>query len=416
MQCQLYCHTQSQRKFDSDLSNWSGDTYLMSDQSFQLLPEQMLDSFLSEQSDSAFPDYLPDRSQKSYPARYEDFKLSLNEIHNSVELGAMAAGANQWMNETIQIINNLESKEEAAQKLDKLKQSDPIVHLNNHGSGHVEKVIAKASEMLHFFEHDHLTPYEAFFLLCAIQIHDVGNVFGRERHEQACKTILEEKGKQIIPDSFERKIIEKLALVHGGAVDGQKDTISLLSENKNMYSMKVRKRLLAAILRFADEMADDCSRADRHGLANDTILEGSRIYHRYSEALHTVKIDKNTLNGRFELNLSFEFDSDIAMQTFKKYGQDKYLLDEIYDRTLKMECERRYCMRFLRPCFSLDAIKVEIVVQSSKYPLSSERYEYVLEEKGYPIYPMLGHIKDFSDALPSGDEEKRRIESEWGGG
>ncbi len=81
-----------------------------------------------------------------------------------------------------------------------------------------------------------------------------------------------------------------------------------------------------------------------------------------------------------------EFDSDIASQTFNKRGRQTYLLDEIYDRTLKMERERRYCMRYLRPCFSLDRIKIEIVIQNADPKKAHLHYTipYTLEENGYP--------------------------------
>lgn len=375
--------------------------------------DKRLDIWLNEQPETSFPNYSRDRGEKSYIERYHDFKIELEPIHNSVEIGAMAAGANKWMAQTKDIIKTRDKKE-SRRLLDQLVQSDPIAHLNSHGRGHVDKVIAKVSEMLHFFERDHLTPYEGFFLLCAIQLHDVGNAFGREEHEKTCGKILEEKGKNIIKDSFERKVIEKLALVHGGAVDGERDTISYLTESKPLHDRKVRKRLLAALLRFGDELADDSSRADRDGLAQGTILEGSRIYHRYSEALHTVKIDRNSQNNRVVLNLAYEFSSNLAILSFNKNGKSKYLLDEIYDRTLKMERERRYCMRFLRPYFSLDAIRVTIVIQSSNNPYQSHKIEYTLEEKGYPSDPRSGRIQDFSSEILSGSEEKKRIENEWG--
>ena len=374
-----------------------------------------IDEWLKECNNDNFPDFDQDQGQKPYPEKYDEFRKALLPIHNAIDKGAMAAGALDWMEKTRSIAAE-NNDAERTRLFEELLKSDPIVHLNNHGKGHIDKVIQKVSEMLHLFDRGHLTPYEGFFLLCAIQLHDTGNIFGREEHEKECKKLLEKKGRPFIPDSFERKVIEKLALVHGGACNGDRDTIHHLSPKKTLYERDLRKTLLAALLRFGDELADDHTRADIDGLEQNTILEGSLIYHRYSEALHTVSLRRNKENESVELFLCYEFDSTIAAQLFKKFDYDKHLLDEIYDRTLKMERERRYCMRYLRPCFSLDRIKVEIVIQNAD-PLKAhlrDTIRYTLEEKGYPDDPVSGSIKKYEPEIRTGREELKYMKDEWG--
>jgi len=319
-----------------------------------LKKEQTFEDWLHIHNDSCFPEYSTERGEFSYSKRYEDLKTVLSPIHNSVNTGALATGALDWMKKATQIIKSSYRADKRNRLLMELNEADPVVHLNNHGKDHVDRVIEKVAEIVRFFERDHVTPYEGFLILCAIQIHDIGNVFGRMDHEKTCREILETKCNNIIPDAFERRTIEKLALVHGGAFGDNRDTISHLYEPRILFNQKIRKRLLAALLRFGDELADDSTRADRDGLKQGTILEGSRIYHRYSEALHTVKIEKDK-NEKLFINLSFELDTSQddnnpsrIIYPMKKNGKDKFLLDEIYDRTLKMERERRYCIRFLR--------------------------------------------------------------------
>jgi hypothetical protein len=386
----------------------------MTDNGIQLKSPRKLDDWLMQQDQACFPSFDTQAGQKLYPDRYADFACALLPIHNNVEKGAMVAGALEWM-KTTQRIAEESNDDERSKLLDKLDESDPIVHLNNHGKGHVDKVIQKVSEILHLFERGHLTPYEGFFLLCAIQLHDTGNVFGRNNHESECQQILEEKGKPFIPDSFERNVIKKLALVHGGTFDEDRDTIGRLASKKRLFEQYIRKTLLAALLRFGDELADDHSRADIEGLNQGSIIDGGIIYHRYSEALHTVQFERNSENEGIELYLCYEFDSNIASQTFNKKGRQTYLLDEIYDRTLKMERERRYCMRYLRPCFSLDRIKVEIVIQNSDHQKSylTDKIRYTLEEKGYPNDPASGKIKTFGSKIRTGEEELNYMKEQW---
>jgi hypothetical protein len=333
-----------------------------------------LEQILSEQDNTVFPPYTEERSDKSYPDRYKEVKLALEKIHNSVEKLAMAAELENYINE----INS------SPENTIKEGIESALIYLNNHGKGHVQRVIEKVTEMLRFFSFGELTPYETFFLLCAIQVHDTGNSFGRKKHENAIGSILDKECSKIIQDKFERTLIERIAMVHCGEIFGEQDTISYLSVVAPMNNMKIRERLLAALLRFGDELSDDCTRVDRYALENDKIPKYSKIFHYYSQSLHTVFINENKNNYELQLELKYDFSLDVAKKKFLRHGKEKYLLDEIYDRTIKMEQERRYCMRYLRPYFYLSCIKVDIKITNEKYAMDARDINYILEEEGYP--------------------------------
>jgi hypothetical protein len=284
--------------------------------------------------------------------------------------------------------------------LEDLDRAEPLVYLNAHGAGHVEKVIGKAFELLKQTGCA-ITAYEGYLLLCAIQFHDVGNIFGRDRHEQKCRTIMDQACRQIIKDTAERNAISHISMVHGGCWGTSLDTIGSLLPERTLFGAPVRMQLLAAVLRFADELADDSSRADRAAMDNNLIPAEGLIYHRYSESLHTVDVKPNSIE------LSYEFESSLAFKTLKKGGKSKFLLDEIYSRTLKMERERRYCMRFLRPHMSIDQIKAEIVIQSAHNGLETDKITYTLQETGYPGKP--DDVKEFGKELRTGQEEREYL-------
>jgi hypothetical protein len=77
---------------------------------------------------------------------------------------------------------------------------------------------------------------------------------------------------------------------------------------------------------------------------------------------------------------------DDACQTFGKGPNRVYLLDEIFERTMKMHRERIYCMRFLRPMITIDKINVTVRIYSPEYHYipELETISYRLEESGYP--------------------------------
>jgi hypothetical protein len=250
--------------------------------------------------------------------------------------------------------------------------------LTDHGPEHIKTVIARASQLVS--SKCELSAYEVYLLLVAIHVHDVGNLFGRESHELNSEEVIHQLGLLMGEDRVERKAIYDIAQAHGGNIAGDKDKISHLPRSEPLLGSQVREQLLAAILRFADELADDRTRASGFLLKVAKVHPTSEIYHRYAQALHSVIVDLagGTIDLHFDMSLAD------ASTTFGKGTGRLYLLDEIYERTMKMHCERRYCMRFLRPDISIDRIDIEIKVYGDKYNSELARIPYRLEESGYP--------------------------------
>ncbi len=322
-----------------------------------------------------FPPISQERGEVAYVERYKNIRTALQPIHSNVEKSALANSLKQYIDE----IRTSQEPVDAETIINNI----PVIYLNNHGHGHVERVMDRVSALLSVMDVE-LSAYELFVLLCAIQLHDVGNIFGREGHEKTLQKISYEKCTPYIKDTPERKLIEIIAATHGGNYNGNKDTISLLQQEQIVKEQTVRCRLLASLLRFADEIADDLTRADLEGIKMGTIPKESLLFHYYSLALHTVRIEKDSVNGRVFLNLIFDYDSDIAIKKFDKFGKEVYLLDEIYERTKKVELERRYCTRFMRPYIDLDKIKVCINISDSEDMFNVKRINYDLFESGYP--------------------------------
>ena len=71
-------------------------------------------------------------------------------------------------------------------------------------------------------------------------------------------------GDHLGKDMVEKKAILDIAKAHGGKVNGDKDTISKLHDKGLILGNDIRYQKIAAILRFADELADDSQRAARY--------------------------------------------------------------------------------------------------------------------------------------------------------
>ncbi|MCM1411692.1 MAG: hypothetical protein NC305_14255 [Lachnospiraceae bacterium] len=351
-----------------------------------------LEEWLEKQPDDAFPKYYPNRGEKSYQDKYKDLKKALVGYHNSVELGAMLASIDKWHQELRDEISQLkkvstEDVDERIKDLEERVQNDPIIYLNQHGVGHVEKVIEKVLEIIKKYRSEYPTASEIFILLCAIQIHDIGNINGREGHETSFQETFRDIAKNIIPDAVTQKNIIRIAQVHSGSIGGSKDTIreAQLQENKTWFTQRIREPMLAALLRFGDELADDSSRYDKIALESNKISERSKIYHEYSKSLHAVNIFDNEINKmNCYVSLEYYVDTKALTVEYPCDGGSILLIDEIFNRTRKMEQERRYCMRFLSPYISLTEIRVAIEIEPENMIMESEKIMYTLSEKGYP--------------------------------
>lgn len=229
-------------------------------------------------------------------------------------------------------------------------------YLTDHGPRHVGMVIQRASLLLGK-NISRLSGYETFLLLLAIHFHDVGNALGRETHERQIAKVMTECKLSSDIDTAVRRLIVKIAAAHGGKTDdGSKDTIGEIEPEVFINGVQVRPALLAAILRFADELADDHTRTNELMNNINAIPEENRIYHLYSSCLQPVGISGRSINFQFDLNRS-----DVC-KTFLKDNEECYLYDEILMRMKKCYCELLYCSRYAEGLLNFSAINVSISV------------------------------------------------------
>ena len=289
---------------------------------------------------------------------------------------------------------------------------DPDILINDHGSDHVDAVIERATSLV-CSETCELSPLEVFMLLVAIQLHDVGNIFGRYEHEINSDEILLEAEKLIGRDSVDRTIIRNIAQTHGGEIRGigkKKDTIGLIAENETLLDGHVRQRAIAGILRFADELADDKRRAYTTLLRENKIPKKSEVFHAYATCLDAVKID----HKEKYVELIFRIPKDFMLHKFGKMNETIYLLDEIYNRAVKIHLERIYFMRFCRDLIEINKIFVYIKFYD-QYLEVFKPITFELYESGYPeagsddIYGLCPSLKDEKGKKINGEYVRRKL-------
>lgn len=257
-----------------------------------------------------------------------------------------------------------------------------------HDIGHVDDVIKTAGDLLGYGSEakspalESLHPYEVFVLLLAILLHDAGNAVGREGHEKRAGAILEDLGSLVDMDSFEKRLVASIANAHGGrTLSGSKDTIAEIRPPiAHIGSIAVRARLLAALVRLADELSENPRRAD------EIVLEQGNPPHSVVHNLFCQVVNIHVDYRAHQISLDFDVDRRLLDRKYPLIeggGEEQVLLiDYIRKRIEKCEMERRYCQRFLANFAGYERVRVRLCIRDGDTLLEEIALDF--EEAGYP--------------------------------
>jgi hypothetical protein len=266
-----------------------------------------------------------------------------------------------------------------------------------HNGDHFDEVVKKAGELIgtkqlekdlknpNVIENDtRLHAYEIFALLISIRIHDAGNCFGRKEHEKKCEEILSEVHASGFPyRDLERMTLANIAQAHGGELPGgDKDKIGALPANDGIGGSQIRSQRIAALLRFADELAENSMRTPEILLRSGSIPKKNEVYHEYAKSLQSNVIEKH--DNLSKVRLHFLILNEDARKKFGKDDSEIFLFDEISNRLLKMNQERIYCNRFLHAHERIESISAKIQIRNSSNSSVCWSEEILIRDEGYP--------------------------------
>lgn len=166
-------------------------------------------------------------------------------------------------------------------------------------------------------------------------------------------------------------------------VTKDRDTISRLEDSTYLNGLRVRVSMLAAILRFADELADDKTRIEKSLFDIESIPKENQIYHLYSKCLQPPVLEGDTIK------LEYYLDYEYVINQYYKGDKKVYLYDEILERISKCLCELEYCKRFCYGFIKINSISARIaVIEKNRNIIYDNTFK--TKHAGYP------NIKDFN--------------------
>lgn len=249
-------------------------------------------------------------------------------------------------------------------------------NLTDHGPDHIRNVLENAYSLIKFEidslisgEDSTLSPLDLYCLCQGILFHDVGNLYGRSKHNQRISKVINENFDQIF-DKKERRIIIKAGRAHTGkGSNDSKDTLKDLDNGEHINGKAVRLRDIAAIIRFADELAEGPQRTSKNMLELGVLSDDSIIHHKYA-SITEVFIDPG--NSRISLTYEIELVIEDNSKLTSEFKQELLgLLNYIYHRIHKLDQERKYASYY---CDLLKPIKKTMA--KLEFSLNGEEYGF----------------------------------------
>lgn len=237
--------------------------------------------------------------------------------------------------------------------------------LSDHGADHIVNVIENCGQVLGIEAKDlrnelwterkqersatyNLSSAELLLLLMGCLLHDIGNINGRKGHNQVTRKVW----KAAAPSSFSSwknqdiKTIIKVCQAHTGkGKDGSANTLQDFAiEDTFFLGKSVRAGVVAAVLRFADELAEGAQRTSLYLLKKRFYETESEIYHQYAKVTE-VAIDPN--GGRIALHYTIEITDLYFSQSDQSWAEQlESFLKFCFMRIEKLDYERLYTRHY----------------------------------------------------------------------
>lgn len=212
--------------------------------------------------------------------------------------------------------------------------------LTDHGATHVDNVKRNVTDLLsNDGEIVDLSAIEIYCIGLCILFHDAAIIHGRKNHQHEVAKVFDRAiGENVRWRLSQRQIVLQVTRAHTGlAQDGTADTLKQVDELSHLLGKSIRTQALAAVLRFADELAEGPQRTSEYMAGEGLYSTSSGKFHDYATSAN-VAIQRN--NRRIVLAYQLEVIDDYTVPNNRR--KLKKQLEYTYGRIMKLDQERRY--------------------------------------------------------------------------
>lgn len=242
-------------------------------------------------------------------------------------------------------------------------QSSPFINAANsdytdHSVKHVHHVQGVLYRIIINNESLSLSIEELYLLCLVTYFHDWGNIVDRKEHKRFAFTYYNQVFNANLRIHGEANAINSITMAHSGS----DDTLLKVDEDSYIFDRKIRTRLLAALLRLSDELAESKSRTSVDHMNRPDIDKTSILHHFYAFAIE-IQPDIHRRRIAATYNIFVRNDSNglnvtnIGVNATIQFPE---FMEFLFQRIDKMNGERKYTKYYLSPFVSFDEMSIDI--------------------------------------------------------
>ncbi len=227
---------------------------------------------------------------------------------------------------------------------------------NDHGPNHIRRVLSYLDMILAPKPLKHVRPYELFITMMAILYHDIGILRQRKDHAQISAILLALDSNDYVFDSLDKNLMEAAVVSHSSSVDIQ-EQCRAFSQIEHVRGNEVRPKVVAALVRLADELDEDARRADPAVEAKMNLSEPSKFYWRFNQCVRGVRPDPSSRIVYIDMKYSAD---DIAWCCVSDEGASTSFIWRSVGKLCKIAREIEVCSLFLPDALKFKGIELSL--------------------------------------------------------
>jgi hypothetical protein len=216
-------------------------------------------------------------------------------------------------------------------------------HGNNHGPGHINRVLDNLDRILGgSLQEGIVTSYELFLAMMAILYHDVGILRARKDHADTSGKFLDEENDTYIFDHRDREIIRAAVVSHSSSKDIDQECAAF-SAAESIGPHTARPRVIAALVRLADELDEDHRRADPNVAKKLNIGEEAQFFWQFCQRILAIRPDRKSQS----IQINIQFEPDDAGRRVTVGGAPRLFVSAFAEKIAKINLERMIIAQYL---------------------------------------------------------------------
>lgn len=228
---------------------------------------------------------------------------------------------------------------------------------NNHGRGHITRVLENLDHLLGPKPLAHISSYELFLAMMAVLYHDIGLLRQRKGHEEISKSLLEgDENDAYVINLADKEIIAAAVVSHSSSKDIAQEC-SRFSSEEIIGKQKARPKVVAALVRLADELDEDYRRADAILQRRLNLPSDSGFFWIFCQRVRAVR--PNLDAKRIDLNFAPEPEDTIRYGPIPG-GRRRHFIAFCADKFAKINQERVKMNQFLPPELQYSVLHVDV--------------------------------------------------------